>query len=1091
MQRFTHCLQRLLLCFILFLYCNLHAHAQSTATVSGFVNDASNKPIPGATVTVKNESTGFIDGTVSNEKGYFLFRNLTLGGPYTVTATIIGYNTEKQTGYTLTIGENLKLQFRLNDKSSELQEVIIRPQDDIFAKISPLGTAKKLGVQELKALPSYGRNFQDLASLSPMTGVSPSGNPNLVIGGARESSTGVTLDGMSQRYMMNGGLLPIFTVSIEAVKEYEVATNNYDVLQGRQGGGSVNVITKSGTNDFTGSAFFYNRSNRLTSKNDYLGRPQKNFNINQYGASLGGPIIKNKLHFFAAFDFEDRSTPVSVLDVRDLTTEKVEKISRANLDRFLNILSTKYGLSDPASQTGLFSLRPISRTFFGRLDWQLNSRNKLTFRGNYSSQKSEFSPYAFPDNSGVKESYAKHEIELMSFMLNLKTSFSAKLNNDLKVQYLKAERDFLPYSNLPRGFVNIASVLEDGTKVSRNFQFGGNRIAPEKQGEKQLQLVENLYLQTGKFNFTFGTDNIITFTHTLNSNEQGGLFQFDNLDALDNLKASSYSRLVPLNPVNGYTDYLNMTTFDVSAYAQAEYAINPKMNIRGGLRWDATVFATKPGYNPLVDQVLGQRTDKTAGDYRNIQPRLQFTYDIKGDQSSMLQVGAGAFSANIVHWAQLSNILQTGLNLSNVVYPKNGIPTPDYISYRKNISNVPGVPPNSGAIPPYVNLIGEDFRAPMTWKANASFRQFFHKTIFAGVNIYYAYTNHNFRYVDQNMRDQPDFRLDNEGGRGVFAPANTIKVADKNPDAAGVVTYPVPYNAVTAHPELSRVLALNGDAHLWQIGSTVEAGIVLPKNGLISASYTYNKTEDDNSYNCCIARTSASGIIADDPRVLDANRGSANGDFRHKVIVYGISPKFYGLQLGVKYVGISGNPWTPVVFGDITGDGSSLTINNNKRAFLFDPATISANPNATPFEKRMADDLVKVMANSNNTAAAYMKSHLGQMAGRNVIYNKFWSNIDISLTYSIDKDLIKSLKKNRLILEAQVFNFGNLINKSAGKQMVVPGDNQQLLKTVGLDPYAKDLGKNQYAYIVNPLFGQAVPANAPYQVQLGLRYEFQ
>lgn len=1083
---------KLLLFLFSFLVFQVHLFGQTNASVSGFIKSASTgETLPGTSVILKNESTGFTDGAVANDLGYYQFKNVALGGPYTITVSSVGFGTEKRSGYTISIGEALKVDFKLSDKNTELNEVVIRPQDDIFAKVSPLGTAKKLGVQELKVLPVNNRSFQDLANLSPQSGVSPSNNPNIGLGGTRESSTGVTLDGMNQRFMMNGGLLPIFTVSIEAVKEYEVSTNNYDVLQGRQGGGSINVITKNGTNTLTGSAFLYNRSQSLTSSQDYLGRQIKDFNINQYGFSLGGPIIKDKLHYFVAFDSEDRSQPISVLSVTDLTTEKAEGISKANLDRFLNILTAKYGLKDKDSQTGLFSVKPASRTYFGRLDWQINKFHKLTLRTNYSSQNSDFSAYASPDNAAVKESYGSHEISLFSTTLSLRSQLSSKVNNELKLQYLKAQRDFIPYSNLPRGFVNIASTLSDGTNVTKTFQFGGNRIAPEKQGEQQLQLVENLYLQTGKFNFTFGTDNLITFTHTLNSNEQGGLFQFASLDDLDNLKPVSYTRLVPLKPESGYSPYLDQTAFDVSAYAQMEYSINPKMNLQAGLRWDATIFNSKPAYNPLVDKVLGKRTDVVASDYTNIQPRVQFTYDIKGDQSSVFQIGGGSYSANIVHWAQLSNILQSGVNLANVVYPSNAIPKPDYSAYRQDINNVPGVPAGAALPPAYVNLIGDNFKAPLTYKANASFKQFFNKMYFVGANVYYAYTTNNYRYVDLNLRDQPNFRLDNEGGRGVFAPVDKVQVAaETNPK---VVTYPINYADVTAHPELSRVLALNGDAHLWQKGVTFEGGVVLPNNGLISASFTINNTEDDNSYNCCIARTTySSGNIADDPRALDVNRGGANTDFRNKIVVYGLSPQWHGFRFGFKYVGISGNPWTPVVFGDITGDGSSLTINNNKRAFIFDPAIINANPNATIYEKQVAADLVKLMNNADNTASDYLKSHLGQMAKRNEIYNPFWHNVDISVSYTIDNRIFKNIGKNRLVLQAQVFNFANLLDKNAGKQMVVSSGNQQLLKAMGLDPFALKQGRTIYAYQVNPTFGQLVPNNATstYQVQLGARYEF-
>lgn len=138
----------------------------------------------------------------------------------------------------------------------------------------------------------------------------------------------------------------------------------------------------------------------------------------------------------------------------------------------------------------------------------------------------------------------------------------------------------------------------------------------------------------------------------------------------------------------------------------------------------------------------------------------------------------------------------------------------------------------------------------------------------------------------------------------------------------------------------------------------------------------------------------------------------------------------------------------------------------------------------------MIVDLVKLMNNPDNTARNYLKDHLGQMASRNELYNPFWSNIDISLSYTLSNKLIPALKKNKLIFQAQVFNFANLLNKDAGKRNIVSGTNQQLFRTLGLDPVALAQGRTQYAYTVNPSFGQLIPVNDRYQVQLGVRYEF-
>lgn len=1073
--------------------------AQSIATVVGTVRDKKNDALPGATILVRNESTGFQTGVTTNPSGQFVINQLPLGGPYAITAQYIGFGQVRKTGYILRIGERLTVDFTLDDNTQELLEVVIRPEDDNISRVSPVGAATRLGVQEMRNMPTNGRSFQDLANLSPAVGGNL-GSP-FSIGGSRESSTAISLDGANQRYMMNGGLISQYTVSMEAIREYEVTTNEYNVLEGRQGGGSVNIVTKSGTNNLTGSAFWFNRSKQFrafgtdlfrgTRDVNYLQQPIRNFRINQYGFSLGGALIKDKLHFFTAVDFEDRREPFPILDVRP-ETEQIENITPANLARFQQILRDKYGLDANQQQTGIFTREPAQRTVFARLDWQINPVHRLTFRNNLLWGRTPLT--VTPDQVGFFESFGNTEIRSFSSLLSLRSTFSSRLTNEFKVQYQQAQRDFLPNSFAPRGFVTIQSQLTNGANVARQFQFGGNRIAPEEQGERQVQLVNNTYLQRGKFFFTFGTDNIITFTNTLNTNEQGGLFQFSNLDALDNLAPTQFTRLAPLNPqANGFAPRLRSTAIDLGAYAQAEFSPFKNLNVLAGLRYDATAFLTAPANNPLIQETLGRRTDVVARDWNNIQPRLQVKWDVFGNQKSTVRLGAGAYSANIVHWAQLSNILQSGLNLTDIALRGTAIPRPDFPAYRRDPLTVPGAPATGVRGAPYVNMVGQNFQAPMTWKANVAFRQFFLNTVYIGANAYVARTLDNYQYVDLNLRQQPAFTLTNEGNRPVYAPLDQIlRTSNENPATAAVRAYPSPNPAaVNQNAALGRVLELNGRSNIWQQGVILEAGIVLPKGGSINATYTLNNTQDDNSYNCCIARTSMVTRIAGDPRMLDENRGAAETNFRKKIVVYGTSPQLGGFRLGFRYIGLGGQPFSPVVFGDITGVGTGLLINNSARAFVFNPATLRATPNATPFELALATGMEQVLKNPNNIGRDVLLDNVGKIAPRNAIYNPMYHNIDLRLSYTLDNKTLKGLGKNSLELLAEVFNFGNLLNARNGAQQVVPGGNQVLLNTLGIDPVALQQGRTQYAYRVNTNFGQTVRQGNPYQVQIGVRYLFE
>ena len=1075
--------------------------AQSLSSISGLVRAKNGDGLPAATVVVRNESTGFQTFTATNNDGRFVVNQIPLGGPYSITAQYVSYGSVKKTGYTIAVGENLRVDFTLSEQTQELETIIIRPRDEVAQRISPVGAATRLGVTEVRNMPTNGRSFQDLANLSPAVG----GGSPFAIGGTRESSTAITLDGANQRFMMNGGLISQYTVSMEAIREYEVTTNEYNVLEGRQGGGSVNVITKSGTNNWTGSAFLFNRSKRFrafgqelfngTRDANYLNQPIRDFNVNQYGFSLGGPIIKDKLHFFAALDFEDRREPFPILDVRP-ETEQIENITVGNLARFQQILKDKYGLDANQQQTGIFTREPINRTVFARLDWQISPKHRLTFRNNVLWGRAPLTISG--DQAALWESWGNTEISSFSSQLALRSTISKTTTNEFRIQFQRAQRNFLPNSYAPRGFVSIQSTLASGANVTRQFQFGGNRIAPEEQGERQLQFSNNTYMQKGKFFFTFGTDNIFTFTNTLNTNEQGGLFQFPSLDALNNLAPTQFTRLAPINPQsNGFAPYLRSTALDFSLYGQTEFSPIKNVNILAGVRYDATFFLTKPAKNPLVEEILGRRTDVVASDLNNIQPRLQIKWDVFGDQKTTLRLGGGSYSANIVHWAQLSNILQSGMNLSdlalieNAATPQREVPQPDFPSYRRDPLTVPGLSSSQRGAP-YLNLVGNNFQAPTTWKANFAARQLIGKIFYVGVNAYVARTVNNFMYQDLNLRRNPTFTLANEGNRPVFAPLSAIvRTTNENPATAAVRTYPVPNpSAVNENPALGRTLELNGVSNVWQQGVIFETGVVFPKGGSINATYTINRTEDDNSYNCCIARTSTLTAVAGDPRALAENRGGANTDFRSKIIVFGTSPQIAGFRIGFRYVGLGGSPFSPLIFGDITGEGTGLLVNSNKRAFVFDPATIRANPNATSFERALADGMERVLSNPNNIGKDILLENLNQIAPRNDIYNRMWHNMDVRISYTLDKNTIRSLGNNSLEILAECFNFGNFLNREVGAREVVPGGNQVLLQALGLDPIAERQGRTQYAYRVNTNFGQVVRQGEPFQIQLGVRYRF-
>ena len=266
-------LKLFLITIVLTVFVGNENFAQTTqATISGIVLGTNSKPIKDATIQIRNESTGFKTNSLSNFKGLFTFKELPLGGPYSISVKTLGYGEQQRSGYTLNQGDliNIEIQMQNEIQNLEVVEVVGR---GLKNKTGNLGAATAVTAKLINALPVNGRNFTSLMDLSPL---SRGGS----ISGQLASSTNYTLDGMNAKNPTSAGSTTNrsgapYSISIEAVREFKVVTNQYDVGYGRSGGGTVSAVTKSGTNDFTGSMFAYNRADWLSSPYDIRGNNVK------------------------------------------------------------------------------------------------------------------------------------------------------------------------------------------------------------------------------------------------------------------------------------------------------------------------------------------------------------------------------------------------------------------------------------------------------------------------------------------------------------------------------------------------------------------------------------------------------------------------------------------------------------------------------------------------------------------------------------------------------------------------------------------------------------------------------------------------
>lgn len=1036
------------------------------AVVQGVVTDETGEGVIGATVLVKNESTGFSAGSVTNENGEYIVRQLPLGSPYSISVSYVGYGDQKKTGYTLNQGDVLRLDFQLKEESVVMNAVEV-VANSLKNSIPTTGAATSVTSNDLNKLPVNGRNFTSLIDLSPLsTGTSLSGQ--------LASSTNYTIDGMSAKGPTSGGSTTSrngvpYAISMEAIREFKVVTNQYDVTNGRAGGGTISTVTKSGTNTLTGSAFTFLRSDRLSSPYDIRGNKRNNdFSTYQFGASLGGALVKDRVHFFVSWDHQADSRPLYIADIQSAADEKRLNLTAATRDRFLEIARSKYGVSDHA-QFGSFPKKQNTDAFFARLDWQINATNLLSFTDNLVNDQNNM---GLSDNSSINiyEVYGDVHSFNNSALLTLRSVLGPRSTNELKLQHLYTlEKSMpgneLPSSNIPRAIVNnVASEIDDRT-VLTTIQLGGQRYCPENFYNHVVQLVDNYYYNTNKVNYTYGFDLMYTNLNSLYGSETNGRFYFSGLDDFEAMKPNNYVREIYLDP-NDMRVHQNI--LNAGIYAQLQTKLFTGFEVMAGLRLDNATYFNKGNFSQLVYDELGLRTDNGLSTFQ-IQPRLQLTWDFNDKHKDILRLGAGIFASDINNYAMINNMVFDGtkvmsIDITNTESEPNIVPTPDFPGYRKDPSTVPGIdllndPRYASKAVPTINMNSKDAKVPVVYKANLSYTHFFSDRLKMSVSGYITLGRNNYMYIDRNMVDEPLFRLTAEANRGVYVPVSAIDITNGTLD----------WMAGRKSEKVGRVLELVSEGKVNQFAFTVDGTWRYYKDGELSFSYTWNDTKDNTSYNGNVANSATlSQMVVDDPRDL-SKMSYSNNQFRHKLVVYGSAPTFWGITVGARFSGIGGTRYSLIVNGNVNGD----FVPSNDLAYIYDP-----NDSATPEYIHEGINSILDNPNAEQGLKDYIRRSFGKVAERNGGVNGFYGTLDLRLAKKF-----KVYKKQNIEVSVDMFNVANMLSKKWGANHALPA--QRIYSITGFDKDAQ-----QYVYNVNANTGVSGLSGTPFQIQLGLRYGF-
>jgi len=1062
----------LLLLVFLFLLGGLFAPegvAQTTqASIAGVITDNAKAPLAGATVQVRNESTGFSTGTITNAQGEYAFKELPLGGPYTIRASFVGFGEQKRTGYLLNQGDAIRVSLAMQDDNQTL-EVVQVVAAGLKNKVENFGAATAVSARSIATLPVNGRNFTTLTDLSPLAG--RGGNLSGQIG----SSTNFTIDGMTAKNPTSAGSTTSrsgapYSISIEAVREFKVITNQYDVVYGRAGGGIISTVTKAGTNRLTGSAFNYTRADWLASPYDIRGnRRNIKFATHQFGFSLGGPIIKDKLHYFLVWDRQQDSRPLIVADVQSPADENRFNVTRPTLDRFVSIARSQYGTAS-TPQYGQFDKGRGSNAGFLRLDWQINDKNLLTLRNNFTSDRNKL---GLVDNTAINiyESYGNDLNWDNSLLATLRSTINPRVTNELKLQHLHTYQlsspgDQLPQANIPRAIVENVVSSVGGANRSTNIQMGGHRFAQEGFTNNVLQLVNNLYYNTDRAQFTFGTDLMYTSANSVYGSEVNGRFHYtvdgslSALDKFERMQPYRYFREVPLKDdwsVRG-------NIWNAGVYGQMNTRLATGLDMTAGLRFDYAHYP-KAALNQTVLEDLKLRTDNRLRSFI-VQPRLQFTWDINEQQRDIIRLGAGVFASDINNYALINNLTFDGTNLATVDVRGANVPTPNFVAYRQNYASIPTL---AQFQLPTINMTGANARVPVLYKANLSYTRFLSDRLKVSLSGFMSLARNNYTYVDRNMVAEPFFRLANEGNRGVYVPLNTMPANGAGDWLQGRVSQ-----------RLGRVLELTSDGKVNQFAVVADATYRYFRDGEFTASYTWNDTRDNTSYNGNVANTATLvQPVRDDPRNLSRITYSDN-QFRHKVVVFGTLPTFYGVTVGLRYSGLGGTRYSLLSGANSNAD---FVAGQNDLAFIFD-----RNSDGVPTNVRTGLQAILDNPDASQSIKDYILKYEGQIAARNGGINGFYGIFDIRASKRF-----RLYRNHAIEVSADIFNFANFlrkdwgVNRSLGTQALYGLGIPATANSPAVAPF--DRVNQRFVYRVNTA-GIVNPSGDPYQIQLGARYSF-
>ena len=1034
----------------------------TTSSITGIVKNSAGEQMPGSSITLTHIPTGTVYKTASNKNGKYDLVNLIPGGPYSIEISNVGYLNFTETNYTLPLGENTKIDALLSTTSTVLSEVTVSARQAAgFNARRKTGAATSISREQIAALPTLSRSIQDYTRLTPQA----NGNS---FGGASNRFNNITIDGAVNNDVFGlsgsgtpGGQANTTAISLDAIQEIQVVLAPYDVSYGNFTGAGVNAVTRSGTNNFEGSVYYFLRNQNTIGKDPVTKIKSTTFTDKQYGIRFGGPIIKNKLFFFVNGELARKTQPTLFN-----AGETNSLLTIAEAQQITDELKNKY--SYDAGTFNTYEAQTQSDKIFGRLDWNISEKHRLTVRHNYIK--------AFDDNISRSNTFFRYGNNTYRFnnkqhitVAELRSRISKSVSNNLIIGRHEI-RDYR--STLGQLFPSVEIVKGAGT-----VQLGSERSSTANELDQDIfEITDNVKIFAGKNTFTVGTHNEFFKFRNLFISNLNGRWRFASLADFFANQPRQFDVTYSANKTANEKPTAEFNAAQLGFYAQDEIQFNPNFRLTLGVRVDVPIINSKPGYNKAVDSTfVGIYNTQNVPDRQLLfAPRIGFNYDVEGDKSLIIRGGVGLFTGRVPFVWVSNQFSNTGLLLKATSQTDN---TPNAAPFDVNGGN--GLNPNvsqqssvgtSLASASYdVTLIDKKFKFPQVLRINAATDVKLPGNVNLTIEAIVSKTLNNVLYQDVNLKPATGIvdQVYNNGldKRIAFGGSNALRRI--NP----IFNYAI-------------LMSNTNEGYTLNLGATVNKTW---KHVFTQFTYNFNSATDVNSGASSTALSNFEFVqVVGNPN--SPKNAISNYQLQHRFTgVFSMNYDYFKhlkTSLAFFYNGNSGQPFTYLVEGDLNSDSrfrnDLIYVPNNSSEIKFVDRLNQTNSAVVATAAQQSADFEAFIAND-----PHLSKRRGSYSERNGRSTPWEHVVDARLAQ--DFFLTLGGKKHDFQFTFDVFNITNLLNNDWGRQYFVSNQAYTVLTAINRTTGAF-VGKG-YNFN-NTQVPWSMSFGSRWQGQIGIRYTF-